>query len=236
MTGPAADPIRVAIADRDLDRLEDAISAGADLGADGPALLRSAVEAEVTDGQAAGAEPHVDLTVLLLAGGADPRRPDGPDGSALDFAVARGHWLAALIMDQWGRTPAPDPDPVPAVPEDEYTPANEAIELSQFRKLYDVLAGGTDVHQEQSGWSLLMNAVSSASDARAQAGETHLDVLALLLAMGADPWRGARGKPPLGAAHISFVDGFTPATLLFTSWTRDWPPAFGRPATWQGGR
>jgi hypothetical protein len=238
MTGLGGNPIQAAIADHDVDRLHDAISAGAgaDLGEDGPAMLRSAVEAELTDGRAAGEEPHIDLTVLLLAGGADPRRPAGPDGSALDFAVARGHWLAALVMDQWGRTPAPDPDPLPTVPEDEFTPANEAIEHDRFRELYEVLAGGTDVHEEQSGWSLLMNAVSDAMDAGAQNGEIHLDAVALLLAMGADPWRGPRGKPPMGAAHMSFVNGFTPGTLLFTSWTRDWPAAYGPPATWQGGR
>jgi uncharacterized protein len=236
MIGPAGNPIQAAIADRDLDRLEDAIRAGADLSEDGPALLRSAVAAELADAQAAGEEPHVDLTVLLLAGGADPRRPDGPDGSAIDFATARDHWLAALVMDQWGRAPAPDPDPVPAVTEDEYTPANQAIEMGHFRKLYDVLAAGTDVHEEQTGWNLLMMAASSASDARAQTGETHLDELALLLAMGADPWRGPRGKPPLGAGHMSFVDGFTPATLLFTSWTRDWPASHRPPAPWRDGR
>ena len=52
MTEPTGNSILAAITDRDLDRLHHAIRAGADLGDNGLALLRSAIKAELTNGQA----------------------------------------------------------------------------------------------------------------------------------------------------------------------------------------
>ena len=231
MTEPNLSAFADAITDGAADRVLQLIRAGvnfalrADLGLteDGPGLLKLAVEAELDCATRSGGEPHVDLTALLMIGGADPRRPvDG--ASALDLATARGHWLAALVMDRWGRAPSAGSGVASQSEGDLVDDLVQAIEHDRFRVLRDVLAAGADVHTEVWGQSLLVYSMDSEETVNAATREVHLDSSALLLAMGADPLRpprGATGPTPAQRAAERF---YAPDILLYASWTRSWRP------------
>lgn len=223
MVQPADSAIRDAVVDRAVDRVFNVIRFGPDLTQDGPALLKLAVAGEMDEAGQSGEEPHVDLTTLLLIGGADPRQSvDGE--SAVELAGARGHWLAALVMDRWGRPPATEPSPPPAAPSTAFlVTVLRAIEFERFRELHDILAAGADVHTEASRGSLLMQALFFEADAEAQVSEIHLDCSALLLAMGADPYRPRRATTGPNAAELA-ADAvrYTPDLMLYKSWTRRW--------------
>ena len=87
----------------DLIRLQELLDAGHDVedgGANGWTLLRHAIDVEIDSHTQSGEPLHVDVTALLLARGADPRRTcDGV--SAVVEAELRGHWLAAELMRAW---------------------------------------------------------------------------------------------------------------------------------------
>jgi hypothetical protein len=218
-----------AITDGAVDRVLQLIRAGVnfalradlDLTEDGPELLKLAVEAELDRATRSGEEPHVDMTVLLMIGGADPRRPvDGV--SALDLASARGHWLGALVMDRWGRAPTAESGVVSPPEDDLLDDLVQAIEHDRFRTLHDLLAAGADVHAEVSGESLLVYSMDSEETVNASTREIHVDSSALLLAMGADPFRpprGATGPTPAQRAAERF---YAPDILLYERWTRLW--------------
>lgn len=198
-------------------RLLELVQTGTALGDDGPRLLKSAIEAELADARRTGGEAHVDLTALLLIAGADPRRPvDG--ASAVDLADEHGHWFAALLIDRWGRPPAADPDPLPPPqPRESIWALDTAIEVERFRDAYDMLAAGADVHAEVGRNSLLVQALYLEEDGYTQSREMHLDGSALLLAMGADPWRPPRDAPAPTAAQLA-DHWYAPAALLYRSW------------------
>ncbi|MFD7160076.1 hypothetical protein ACFV9C_36180 [Kribbella sp. NPDC059898] len=66
-------------------------------------MLQHAIEVEL-DAHAQTGEPlHVDVTVYLLARGADPlASPLGGAGSAFHLAWMGGHWLAVALMEAFG--------------------------------------------------------------------------------------------------------------------------------------
>ena len=97
-------PAHLAVGHEDLPRLRDLLDAGHDIeddNGDGWTLLRHAIDAEHDGHLQSGGPLHADVTVFLLARGADPARK-GPRGMpAVTEAEIRGHWLAAEIMRAW---------------------------------------------------------------------------------------------------------------------------------------
>lgn len=92
----------------ELDNLRKEIDAGIDVEVvhGGLSLLQHALDVEIA-GIRAGNGPHVDVSALLLAAGADPFRKTGwQNQSALEMAEAEGHWLAAALFRAWGRRKA----------------------------------------------------------------------------------------------------------------------------------
>lgn len=87
----------------DLVRLRELLDAGHDVEEDagnGWTLLRHAIDVEI-DGHTQTGEPlHVDVTALLLARGADPRRACNGIPAVVE-AELRGHWLAVELMHAW---------------------------------------------------------------------------------------------------------------------------------------
>lgn len=98
-------PAHQAVADHDLGRLRELLDAGHDIeddNGDGWTLLRRAIHAE-SDRHARTGEPlHADLTMFLLARGAQaPGTSTSPESEA-EFL---GHWLAAEIISAWAKCP-----------------------------------------------------------------------------------------------------------------------------------
>jgi hypothetical protein len=213
----SATPFQDAVNDRAVPRLLELVRAEIDLGGRGPELLKSAIEAEMDDSRRTGDEAHADLTTLLLMAGADPRRTGG-GVSALEVAAELGHWFAALLIERWGRPPLADSYPLGAPqPEESIWELDTALHVDRFRDAYDMLAAGADVHAEVGRNTLLIQALHGEDDGYAQTGEMHLDGSALLLAMGADPWRPPRSAPGPTAAQIA-DSRYPAAALLYRNW------------------
>jgi hypothetical protein len=92
----------------DLEALRDLLDQGDNINEEhqGLTLLHHAIDVEI-DGHTQTGDPlHVDVTAYLLARGADPqRRSGGGSGvSAEHMALARGHWLASCLIEEWIRT------------------------------------------------------------------------------------------------------------------------------------
>ena len=102
------DELHLAIETEDLDAIRDMIAAGVDIENlnGGTSVLRHALDVEI-EGMRAGYALHVDMTVLVLAAGADPARPTGePAESALETARRGEHWLAVELFEAWLGRPA----------------------------------------------------------------------------------------------------------------------------------
>jgi len=91
-------PAHQAIADHDLARLRDLLDTGHDIeddNGDGWTLLRRAIHAEAASRASARDPLHADMTMFLLARGADPQAPSMPAEAEAELL---GHWLAAEII------------------------------------------------------------------------------------------------------------------------------------------
>jgi uncharacterized protein len=97
-------PAHLAVEHKDLPRLRDLLDAGHDVEDDNGGewtLLRHAIDVEYDGYLQSGAPLHADVTMFLLARGADPTRR-GPGGMpTVTEAETRGHWLAAEVMRAW---------------------------------------------------------------------------------------------------------------------------------------
>lgn len=205
-----------AVARRDTSRLFRLAGFGPDLADDGPALLRRAVESELSDARASGSEAHVDLTVLVMMSGADPRKA-GDGASTLEVARAAGHWFAVLVMEAWGHHPA---DAGPAAPPPDGA-AVKALAREQFRHLHELLAG-RNLHAEIEGQSLLSEALENETSYWQQDGVVHLDGSAMLLALGADPQRRLPVDPFISAHQRAINVGGeqSPVVKFYEHWMK----------------
>ncbi|MGA5763996.1 ankyrin repeat domain-containing protein [Nonomuraea bangladeshensis] len=100
-------PAHFAVEMEDAEKLQALLDEGADVHEEhyGLTLLHHAIDVEV-DGHAQTGDPlHVDMTALLLANGADPRRRSGGGTgvSAEHFAFVNRHWLASRLIEAWLR-------------------------------------------------------------------------------------------------------------------------------------
>ncbi|WUD72463.1 ankyrin repeat domain-containing protein [Streptomyces sp. NBC_00510] len=88
------------------------------------------------------------------------------------------------------------------LPENEWTPAHLAVELSDHGELSRLLADGTDPDEVCLGQSLLIHAIDLEGDSAIQSGEPLTCVAtAILLAYGADPaFADPEGYTPLEMA------------------------------------
>jgi uncharacterized protein len=96
-------PAHIAVEQQDLQRLRDLLDTGHDVEDDdghGWTLLRHAIDVEHDSHVQAGGPLHADVTVFLLARGADPLRPCN-GMTVIAEAQICGHWLAAEIMRAW---------------------------------------------------------------------------------------------------------------------------------------
>lgn len=104
------------------------------------------------------------------------------------------------------------------------SPAHQAVELGDVKALYDLLKSGSDIHEEDHGLTLLHHAIDVEVDSHIQSGQPlHVDVTALLLAMGADPRRRSGGGTGITAEHYAFTQGHWLASCLIDSWIQDHP-------------
>ena len=107
----------------------------------------------------------------------------------------------------------------------EISPAHRAVEHSDLVTLARLLRSGeVDIHEEDDGLTLLHHAIDVELDAHVQTGEPlHVDLTALLLALGADPRRGSGGGVGPTAEHVAFVNGHWLASCLIEAWTNRMP-------------
>ncbi|TDC24498.1 ankyrin repeat domain-containing protein [Streptomyces sp. 8K308] len=99
-------PANRAVENHDLLALREALDAGADVeeAQFGSSLLHHAVDVERDGATQRGTPLHVDMTVLLLARGADPTRRSSSTGmSPEELAKVSGHWLATELFEAWKR-------------------------------------------------------------------------------------------------------------------------------------
>jgi ankyrin repeat protein len=100
-------PAHLAVEMEDAERLQTLLDEGASVHEEheGLTLLHHAIEAEADGHGQTGDRLHVDMTALLLANGADPRRRShgGAGVSAEHVAFVNGHWLASRLIDAWLR-------------------------------------------------------------------------------------------------------------------------------------
>ncbi|MEW9549702.1 ankyrin repeat domain-containing protein [Nonomuraea sp. NPDC050783] len=100
-------PAHLAVEMDDAEKLQVLLDEGASVHEehDGLTLLHCAIEGEVDSHAQTGDRLHVDMTALLLANGADPRRRShgGRGVSAEHFALVNRHWLAARLIEAWLR-------------------------------------------------------------------------------------------------------------------------------------
>ena len=100
-------PAHLAVELEDAERLQALLDEGASVHEEhaGFTLLHAAIDVEI-DGHTQTGDPlHVDMTALLLANGADPRRRShgGTGVSAEHFAFVNRHWLASRLINAWLR-------------------------------------------------------------------------------------------------------------------------------------
>ena len=102
-------PAHQAVTDHDLNRLRELLDDSYDIdgdNGDGWTLLRRAIHAEAARHARTGEPLHADMTMFLLARGADPRAGSTPAEAEAELL---GHWLAAEIICAWtGRVSNPD--------------------------------------------------------------------------------------------------------------------------------
>lgn len=99
-------PAHIAVEQQDLPRLRDLLDARHDVEDDdghGWTLLRHAVDVEHDSHVQTGGPLHADVTVFLLARGADPLLPCN-GMTVIAEAQTCGHWLPAQIMQAWTRS------------------------------------------------------------------------------------------------------------------------------------
>ncbi|WP_218135927.1 hypothetical protein [Nonomuraea jiangxiensis] len=100
-------PAHLAVELEDAERLQALLDDGASVHEEhsGLTLLHHAIDVEADGHVQTGDRLHVDMTALLLANGADPRRRShgGTGVSAEHFAFVRGHWLATRLINAWLR-------------------------------------------------------------------------------------------------------------------------------------
>jgi hypothetical protein len=100
-------PAHFAVEMEDAEKLQALLDEGASVHEehDGLTLLHHAIEAEVDGHAQTGGRLQVDMTALLLANGADPRRRShgGAGVSAEHFAFVNRHWLATRLIEAWLR-------------------------------------------------------------------------------------------------------------------------------------
>lgn len=103
------------------------------------------------------------------------------------------------------------------------TPAHIAVELDDFPRLRQLLDEGADVEDPDfQGMTLLLHAVDGEGDGALQTGTpAHVDMIAFLLARGADPRAAMHdGQTPLSLARHC---GHWLAVELLEAWERRHP-------------
>ena len=119
---------------------------------------------------------------------------------------ARGAW--ATIVFELGNL---------ALIENLWTPAHQAVEMSNYEELTRVLDEGADPNEVCCGQTLLTHAVDLEGDSAMQTGEpANTAMTAILLAYGADPQFPAEdGATPL---DVAAQYGHSMAANLLTRW------------------
>ncbi|WP_231925292.1 ankyrin repeat domain-containing protein [Micromonospora purpureochromogenes] len=105
------------------------------------------------------------------------------------------------------------------------TPTHHAVEMEDLTRLRQLLDAGAAVEDpNEQGMTLLHHAVDLEGDGALQSGgPLHVDVTALLLARGANPYAADReGRTPLDYA---LANGHWLAVELLAAWSRDRGPA-----------
>lgn len=96
-------PAHQAVEASDIKGLVEALRSGADVNEEfgGLPLLHHAIDVEIDSHVQTGEPLHVDMTAIVLAAGADPRRSShGGNGvTAEHMALVRGHWLASILIE-----------------------------------------------------------------------------------------------------------------------------------------
>lgn len=79
--------------------------------------------------------------------------------------------------------------------ENPWTPAHQAVEISDYEKLTVLLDAGADPNEICCGQTLLVHAIELEGDSTLQSGvELNSALTAIVLAYGADPALGAPGR------------------------------------------
>lgn len=99
----------------------------------------------------------------------------------------------------------------------EWSSAHNAVELEDLPRLRDLLDAGHDAEDDDGdGWTLLRHVIDVEIDDHDQTGNPlHVDVTALLLARGANPFRALNGISTLVEAELR---GHWLAAELMRAW------------------
>lgn len=105
----------------------------------------------------------------------------------------------------------------------DYSAAHDAVEAGDLQRLLEAIRAGADLEEEEGGISLLQHAIDVELAGHENRHELHVDMTALLLALGADPLRPA-GVRTISAQQFATDNGHWLASLLIDAWVRSSPP------------
>ncbi|MDT0307984.1 ankyrin repeat domain-containing protein [Streptomyces sp. DSM 44917] len=103
----------------------------------------------------------------------------------------------------------------------DFSSAHRAVESGDLDALGMLLDAGADVHDEHDGLSLLHHALDLAFHSDEEYGEAEIELVAFLLARGADPTRRSGGGTGVSAEHVAFVAGADRILEMFAAWKRE---------------
>jgi hypothetical protein len=103
----------------------------------------------------------------------------------------------------------------------DYNLSHDSIESEDIEGLLALLRAGADIEDEMNGFTLLQHAIDVEVANYRDDGELHVDMTALLLAMGADPQRRSEGGSGASAESFALEMGHKWATILIDAWIRD---------------
>lgn len=104
----------------------------------------------------------------------------------------------------------------------DYSDAHDAVEAQDLEKLLEAIRAGADIEEIYGGISLLQHAIDVESCGYHNGQPLHVDMTALLLAMGADPLRPT-GYDNMTAQQMALESGHWLASILIDTWARYGP-------------
>ncbi|MGV9547913.1 ankyrin repeat domain-containing protein [Streptomyces ardesiacus] len=194
-------------------------------------LLTHAIDMEGDSHLQSGHPLHTACTAIVLAYGADPRRPSASGRTPLQIAESYDHEPAKRLLQRF-LAPAQAPGRArgsgrgSSVEVESWTPVHRAVEMSDYETLAVLLDAGADPDEVCFGHTLLTHAIDLEGDGHVQTDyPLNTAATAILLAYGADPRLPAiDGETPLQIAEYYHHEPAQRLLQRFLSLTPANPP------------